>query len=146
MLIPEKIKRKNVLKESLAVQKQPSPAARKKHQLLNCNQVQKIIHLPVWEVFFACLKNLLQFIQVCNDIGGPEFGGSTDVVHKNRIHSGIHGTLYIRIQVVADHDRFVETGIGLLQGIFKNLFFRLHTVTGFRCDYLGEKMIELAVT
>src|SRR5687767_13010328 len=56
----------------------------------------------------------------------------TGMVYKNLVNSGIHRSLYIYFNTVADHNAFRRRGICFRKSIFKYLLIGLDAVTTFR--------------
>lgn len=60
-----------------------------------------------------------------NDVRGLQCCSSINMVYKNSIHAGIHGSLYIGIQIVAKHNSFCKCSAGFVYGKLKNFFLGL---------------------
>ena len=70
---------------------------------------------------------------------------SAGIVEVHGINAGSDRTEYIGIKAVADHQRFICTGIVEFEGVFEYLPAGLESANRFRQHYMGEILFDVRV-
>src|SRR5687768_15948954 len=127
-------RRKSVRKVKAAVLKVKKvlPKKKQKPRKFSINSYEQ--NKPSIGWLFLCssyLKNHLQLFQVGDGIRWLKVGLLIDMVHENRIHTGVDGLYHIRIMAVSKQNAVSTTCTALCIVVMKYFFFGLQTVTGF---------------